>query len=295
MCLQNRTSCQWQKRSNLLSHSKESDAESSTWTSVLLCHKQSNWPSSYHEDPSDHLITVPQVSVAVWLPKIIHDPCVPQRVLPSWLKLFSDMRFSLWTTQILENTACNLHTFKASHCVSFNCVLPGTCLWRRLCAHDSKWMKGHNFFSQVVYVVCEGSNQHTQAGWAAAGVHTVPLVCCQRRGGSVWTWLLCSDCTEHLSNISHGLDCFPGPRAWNYDEVASIFYLLFFSFPQNLSYRTCQKEKTVSFSVLKRHMGFSVSRRRNLTKTVFSYSPCHSWNLVLQCVCKDSTAVLWRK
>lgn len=27
-------------------------------------------------------------------------------------------------------------------------------------------------------------------------------------------------------------------------------------------------------------------------KTVFSYSPYHSWNLILHCVCRDSTAVL---
>lgn len=69
----------------------------------------------YHKDPSDQLLLVPQIPIAVWLPKVSHER-VPQRVLPSWLKLFSDMRFSLWTTQILENTASNSYAFKDSNC-----------------------------------------------------------------------------------------------------------------------------------------------------------------------------------
>lgn len=103
----------------------------------------------YHEHPSDQLLLVPQTSIAVWFPKVSHEH-VPQRVLPSWSKLFSDMSFSLWTTQILKNTASSSYTFEDSNCVSFSCVLPGTCPRRKLCGHDSKRMKGHDFVPSSV-------------------------------------------------------------------------------------------------------------------------------------------------
>lgn len=237
----------------------------------------------YHRDPSDQLPLAPQVSAAAWLPKISHE-CVPRwNWLKNCSKLFSDMRFSLWTTQPLTPVISRTGTDWVSAGFFLALVLGGGAVdmipngWR------------DTTFSWVLYV-CEGSKQHSQAGWAAAGVHPVPVLCCHR-GGEVPEL----DCSAVIvqSNVSHGLDCCPGPSASKYDEVASIFHLLFFSFPQNLSYRTCQKEKTASFPALRRHMDFSVSRRRNLAKTVFSYSPCHSWNLLLQCVCRDSTAVPW--
>lgn len=103
----------------------------------------------YHEHPSDQLLLVPQTSIAVWFPKVIHER-VPQRVLPSWSKLFSDMSFSLWATQILKNTASSSYTFEDSNRVSFSCVLPGTCPRRKLCGRDSKRMKGHDFVPSSV-------------------------------------------------------------------------------------------------------------------------------------------------
>lgn len=146
-------------------------------------------------------------------------------------------------------------------------------------------------FPPVPYVVSKGGKQHPWADWIAAGVHIVPVVCCQRREGSVWTWLLSSDCIEVWA-ICHTdwIAC----QGWVL-KVMMKWHLYsaswFFSFPQNLSYRICQKEKAVSFFVFKRHMGFSVRRKRNLVKTAYSYSSCHSWDLIPHCVYKDSTAV----
>lgn len=148
-------------------------------------------------------------------------------------------------------------------------------------------------FPQVLYVAWERSKQHTQ--------QTELLLRCTQ---SLWyvvrgegevsgldysAVIVQSDwATCHMDWIASQGQVLEVMMKWHLYSTSC-----FFSFPQNLSYRTCQREKTVFFSALKRHMGFSVSRRRKLAKTGFSYSPCHSWNLILQCVCKDSTAVPW--
>lgn len=151
---------------------------------------------------------VPQVLVAVWLPKVsqerVHTDC-PHRVV---VEMHFWLGCSMCIMQVFQNP-CILQG-DCEHCRGSGIGLSGTHPPRRLCGLGATWRKGHDF-PPTSMLVKEGNHDLEQIELLLGCV--VTAVCCQRRGGSVSIWLLSSDCMEHLSNMSHGLDCFPEPSA----------------------------------------------------------------------------------
>lgn len=87
--------------------------------------------------------------------------------------------------------------------------------------------------------------------------------------------------------ICHGLDCFPGTKLWwSGIYIPPLVILVYFIFPSHRTFLILfAKRKVFFFPVFKRHMGFCVSRTRNLVQT--AYSSHRSWGLISQCVCKE--------